>query len=300
MLIDKAKGCLIGLACGDAVGTTVEFKPRGSFELMTDMVGGGPYDLEKGQWTDDTSMALCLGYSLLETKGFNAEDQMNRYVNWSNFGYMSSNGKCFDIGNTVSEALDNYIKSKDPYSGPTGKYDSGNGCIMRLAPVPIFYHNNYENAIKYAGLSSRTTHGSEFCIDSTKLMCNIILNALHLDDKDDILENIKYNPITQEVLDLKHGEFYTKSYEEITGSGYVIESLETALWCFFKSNSFKEAILLAVNVGHDADTTAAICGQIAGAFYGYEGIPESWKESITMKDDIIDLATDLYNFNILS
>ena len=116
-MLDRIKGALVGLACGDAVGTTLEFETRGTFEPITDMVGGGPFELELGQWTDDTSMALCLAHSLLLQKGFDPIDQMNRYCNWYQFGYMSSNGECFDIGITVSSALRNFMETKDTFSG---------------------------------------------------------------------------------------------------------------------------------------------------------------------------------------
>ncbi len=296
-LEDRLKGCLFGLACGDAVGTTVEFKRRGTFEPMTDMVGGGPFNLEKGQWTDDTSMALCLAQSLVEKNSFDAQDQIEKYCQWANSGYMSSNGKCFDIGNTVRSALTKFKETGEPFSGATDKYSSGNGSIMRLAPIPIFYHSDYGKAIHFAGESSRTTHGSLLCIESCRLMCDLILNAFVAEDKDEILKNTSYEPTTKEVMALKHGEFSSKSYEDMTGSGYVIDSLETALWCFFNSKSFKEAILLSVNVGNDADTTAAVCGQIAGAFYGLEGIPKDWRESITMKSEIESLLDELGNLN---
>src|SRR4051812_7413413 len=136
---DRYRGCLLGLACGDAVGTTVEFSPRGSFPPVTDMTGGGPFNLQPGEWTDDTSMALCLDESLAYRNGFDAVDQMNRYCNWRSVGYMSSNGHCFDIGMTVSRALDRYCESGDPYAGDIDAKTAGNGALMRLAPVPMFY-----------------------------------------------------------------------------------------------------------------------------------------------------------------
>ena len=133
------------------------------------MVGGGPFNLEKGQWTDDTSMALCLAHSLLHKRSFDPADQMNRYCNWRNYGYMSSNGECFDIGMTVSDALRKYLETKEPFSGSVDKFASGNGSIMRLAPIPIYYFGDIDDCIKYAGESSRTTHGSLLCIESCKL-----------------------------------------------------------------------------------------------------------------------------------
>jgi len=163
---DRVVASLIGLAVGDAVGTTLEFKAPGTFEPINDMVGGGPFKLPVGKWTDDTSMALCLGHSLLEKGTFDPEDQMDRYCNWYSHGYMSSTGDCFDIGGTVSTALRRYIDTEEPYAGAVDEYSSGNGSLMRLAPVVIFYHNQYKDCINFAGESSRTTHGSAECIDS--------------------------------------------------------------------------------------------------------------------------------------
>lgn len=140
MNIKRFKGALLGLACGDAVGTTLEFKPRGTFSPITDMTGGGPFGLRKGEWTDDTSMALCLAASLIEQMTFDPEDQITRYCNWQSRGYMSSNGECFDIGNTVAAALNRYRIEGKPFAGDTHPMSAGNGSVMRLAPVPMFYH----------------------------------------------------------------------------------------------------------------------------------------------------------------
>ena len=138
-LSDRYRGSLLGLACGDAVGTTVEFMPRGSFTPVADMVGGGPFNLKPGQWTDDTSMALCLAESLLRKGGFDAKDQMGRYLNWWKWGYLSATGDCFDIGMTVREALAIYEQNGDPFAGSTHPYSAGNGSMMRLAPVVLFF-----------------------------------------------------------------------------------------------------------------------------------------------------------------
>jgi ADP-ribosyl-[dinitrogen reductase] hydrolase len=134
--LDQFRGCLLGLACGDAVGTTIEFRHRGSFTPLSDMVGGGPFRLTPGQWTDDTSMALCLAASLTELGCFDAKDQMTRYVRWWQHGYYSSTGACFDIGNTTASALSAFGRTGNPFSGPTHERSLGNGSIMRLAPVP--------------------------------------------------------------------------------------------------------------------------------------------------------------------
>jgi len=136
---DRYRGSLVGLAVGDALGTTVEFKRPGTFEPVTDITGGGPFGLAPGEWTDDTSMALCLAASLLEQQGFDPNDQMQRYVRWYREGYFSCTGHCFDIGNTVAAALGRFEKNGDPYAGSKDPSTAGNGSIMRLAPVALFF-----------------------------------------------------------------------------------------------------------------------------------------------------------------
>ena len=290
---DSTAGSLIGLAVGDAVGTTLEFQPRGTFTPITDMVGGGPFRLKAGEWTDDTSMALCLAQSLIRKNKFDPVDQMNRYCNWYRLGYMSSNGECFDIGNTVSSSLIEYLRTKEPFSGPRGELSAGNGSLMRLVPISIFYRNRIDDAVFYAGESSRTTHGAKECIDSCRAFSAMLVHAFSGASKQQILRNTNYTPTTKKVSDIISGKYLEKTYEELTGRGYVIESLESALWCFFHSNSYEEAILKSANIGNDADTTAAICGQIAGAYYGLSGIPERWKSKLVMYSDILEMAEKL-------
>jgi ADP-ribosyl-[dinitrogen reductase] hydrolase len=137
--MQRYRGSLLGLAVGDALGTTLEFKPPGTFPPLTDMVGGGPFHLEPGQWTDDTSMALCLAESLIERQGFDPVDQLERYLRWYRQGHLSSNGRCFDIGTTVQTALHRFEHTHKPYCGPTDPMSAGNGSLMRLAPVPLAY-----------------------------------------------------------------------------------------------------------------------------------------------------------------
>lgn len=296
--LDRIKGCLVGLACGDAVGTTLEFQRRGSFEPITDMMGGGPFQLRKGEWTDDTSLALCLAASLIECGGFDPDDQMQRYLRWWEHGYMSSNGRCFDIGNTCSNALRQFKATGEAYCGSTDTYSAGNGSLMRLAPIPIAYRNNTSVLMEYAALSSKTTHGNLNCIDSCRLFANQIRCALNGGSKQEVLEVNTHlaESVAEELQPIASNAYLTKTYDQITGSGYVVESLESALWCFANSGNFREAILQAANLGNDADTTAAICGQIAGAHYGYSGIPEDWRNSIAMADEIVQMAIDLAGF----
>jgi ADP-ribosyl-[dinitrogen reductase] hydrolase len=293
---ERFRGCLLGLACGDAVGTTVEFQPRGTFPPVTDMLGGGPFDLKAGQWTDDTSMALCLAASLVETGGFDAADQIRRYVRWWRDGYMSSTGRCFDIGNTTLAALAKFERTGEPYCGATDNRSAGNGCIMRLAPVPMFYHHDYDLAVTMSGDSSRTTHGALECVDACRLLGAVLHSALAGASKEDILFGHDIG-VTETIDAIRRGEYRTKQQSEIRGSGYVVDSLEAALWCFLNTDSFEAAILAAVNLGDDADTTAAVCGQVAGAFYGEIGIPAAWLSKLALADKVRTLADELRTAN---
>jgi ADP-ribosyl-[dinitrogen reductase] hydrolase len=281
------------LAAGDAVGTTLEFKPPGSFDPINDMVGGGPFDLEPGQWTDDTSMALCLAASLVHCNGFDARDQMNRYRNWSSYGYMSSNGECFDIGNTVSDALLRYKLTEEPFSGSTDPLSAGNGSLMRPAPVVLFYHPDREACIRYAGESSRTTHGAQEAVDACKILAQILSSALDGNAKPEVLSASAPLITSERLNSIASGAYFGRPSQEIRGTGYVVDAIEAALWCFESTSSFREAVLAAANLGDDADTTAAICGQVAGAFYGAGGIPERWVNLLAMRDEIVELADGL-------
>lgn len=290
---ERYQGCLLGLACGDAVGTTVEFRTRGSFEPVTDMVGGGPFGLTAGEWTDDTSMALCLAASLLHCEGFNAVDQMNRYCNWRSVGYMSSTGNCFDIGLTVSGALTRYLASGDPFAGDPDPRTAGNGALMRLAPVPMFWAASAQATWRQAGESTRTTHGAQEAVECSQLFALQLRAALLGESKASVLATAPLVPLSEKVAALARGDYASKPRERIKGSGYCVESLEAALWCFAHTQSFEEAVLAATNLGDDADTTAAICGQLAGAFYGVGGIPARWLDKLVMREEIAQMADRL-------
>ena len=278
------------------MGTTVEFRPRGSFEPLTDMVGGGPFGLRPGQWTDDTSMALCLAESLVEVGGFDARDQMERYVRWWTEGHLSSTDRCFDIGNTVRDALQRFRESGDPWSGSTDPFSAGNGCIMRLAPVPMFFFGNEEESVLRSGESSRTTHGAQECLDACRLFGLLIHRALSGMAKEEVLApvvTLPGGPLAPRIQEIASGAYFQKADSDIRGSGYVVESLEAALWCFHRTSTFEDAVLTAANLGDDADTTAAVCGQIAGAFYGVGGIPPQWLRILARRELMEELADRL-------
>lgn len=288
----RFKGCLLGLALGDAVGCTVEFRARGSSEPITDMLGGGKFHLKKGQWTDDTSMALCLAHSLVEMKGFDAKDQMDRYIKWFDEGYMSCKSKGFGIGKQTARAIGRYIKTGDPYAGLNDPKQAGNGALMRIAPIAIYYQDNPDLAEEMGVKSSLTTHGAQEVIDTSRLFVRMLVKALNGASKEEILNTV----VETESVGVKSictQDYMNKTIDQIKGSGYVVESLEAALWCFYGTSDFESGILAAVNLGDDADTTAAICGQLAGAYYGFEKLPEHWLESLYEKQMFLDTINKL-------
>lgn len=295
-------GCLLGLAAGDALGTTVEFSPPGTFAPLTDMVGGGPFSLNAGEWTDDTSMALCLAESLVTTGDFDPADQMDRYLAWWRKGHLSSTGRCFDIGLTVSSALRRYEQSGDPWAGSTDPYSAGNGSIMRLAPVPMRYANDPVTAVANSAASSRTTHAAATCLDACRYFGGLITGALLGHGKAELLApnyapvpNVSSEqPLCAEIAAIAAGSFRQKEPPEIAGTGYVVRSLEAALWAFDRSTSFEDGCLRAANLGDDADTTAAVYGQLAGAYYGVAGIPPRWLDRLAQRDVIETLANRLF------
>ena len=300
---DRFRGCLLGLAAGDALGVALEFKAPGTFQPIDDMVGGGPFGLKPGQWTDDTSMALCLAASLIESGGFDPMDQMQRYVRWRQEGYLSSTGSCFDIGNTVAAALSRFQRTGEPYSGSSDAFSAGNGSLMRLAPAPMYFAADASQAIDRSADSSRTTHGAEEAVDACRYFSGLLVGALSGAGKGTLLaprycpvEGLwERSPLTERIAQVAEGSFKDREPPEIVGSGYVVKSLEAALWAFHRSRDFREGALLAANLGDDADTTAAIYGQIAGAHYGVEAIPAEWRKRLTMTAQIASIADGLYD-----
>ena len=300
---DRFRGCLLGLAAGDALGTTLEFKSPGSFEPISDMVGGGPFNLQPGQWTDDTSMALCLATSLVECDGFDPMDQMQRYVRWVGEGYLSSTGTCFDFGRTVARALAKFVRYHDPYAGSTDPDTAGNGSLMRLAPVPMYFAADAAEAIARAADSSRTTHGAHEAVDACRYYAGLLVGALRGVHKHTLLSPRycpvdgfwEHDPLVHEIDRVAAGSFRFLDPPDIRGTGYVVDALEAALWAFDRSDDYREGALLAVNLGDDADTTGAIYGQLAGAHYGAEAIPARWRNKLTMLTEITSLADQLHD-----
>jgi ADP-ribosylglycohydrolase len=260
------------------------------------MVGGGPFGLPAGAWTDDTSMALCLAESLVERRGFDPVDQLERYVRWWREGHNSSTGKCFDIGRATRLALNHFRRRGDPYPGDVAPEAGGNGPLMKLAPVPLAYARDPARAVEYAALSARTTHGLAQAVDATRWFAALMVGALRGEPLDALLGDDSWwpRPLHPEVAAVASGSFREREPPEIRGNGYVVLALEAALWALWKTREdVRAGVLAAVNLGDDADTTAAIYGQLAGALYGVDAFPAEWRAKLVRHDDIVALADAL-------
>ncbi len=293
---DRLLGSLLGLAVGDALGAAVEFQARDSFPPVTNMVGGGVFDLAPGQWTDDTSMALCIAASLTETGAYDPHDQLARFVRWYRDGYLSSTGRCFDIGNQTRAALEEFEATGEPYRESVGGMSAGNGSLMRLAPVAMAFCDDPEAAGRFSADSSRTTHPAVECVEACGVYGRLIAAAIEGASRTelyvlaaDLAEQVT-NPGLATIL---RGSYRVKERDEISSSGYVLHSLEAALWALARTDDFLEGALLAVNLGDDADTVGAIYGQLAGALYGRSGIPENWRGRLHDVGMIEDLAAGI-------
>lgn len=305
MTLDRRRGCLLGLAIGDALGAAVEFESPGDFEPVVGFRDGGPHRLAPGEWTDDTSLALALADSISQGK-WDLNDQASRYVAWWKNGTYSVNGRCFDIGLTTKTALEKFVSEGDARkSGDIHVRSCGNGSIMRLAPVPIRYCDLFPDRIEelanLASESSLPTHAGAQCLSACRYLAVVLAALMQGQSREEVLSPDwpplqmlrQGTPWHPEIDHVTKGAFRNQNPPQITGSGYVVRSLEAALWAFHKATSFREAVLKAVNLGEDADTTGAVCGQLAGAYWGEKGIPSEWLSGLAKRDMIEKALTGL-------
>ena len=301
--LSRARGALVGLAVGDALGTTNEFKVVGTFTPSTGMVGGGAFQLEPGQWTDDTSMALCLADSLLAQGRYDSFDVMERYDRWRKDGYRSSTGTCFDIGNQVMRSLwDFEVNQRVPRTAQRTT-SAGNGAIMRLAPVVIagFEHREIREIVATAGLSARETHYSVEAEAATEVFAALLVGALlgwapeHIINVGWASTGPAFDEVAARVISTDPAE--RAAWEKDT-SGYIVNGLRLAVHGLLDFGSFDEAVLAIANMGGDADTNAAIYGQLGGAYFGVEAIPASWRSTLYQGEEIDALARGLVDLRL--
>lgn len=289
---DRAIGALLGLAVGDALGTTLEFEVRDTYEHLTDMVGGGPFGLEPGQWTDDTAMALALADSLHGKDDLDERDLLRRFLEWRDQGTYSCTGHCFDIGTTTNAALTRWKKTGNPHAGSTDSNMAGNGSLMRLSPVAIRFWRDRPKLRDVAARQSRTTHGAPEAVGACVAFAEVLADAIEGKTRSQVL-GTRTGDYADKIADIMQGAWRGKERDDIRASGYVAHTLEATLWCVGRTCDYRSAVLLASNLGEDADTTAAVAGQLAGALYGASGIPNSWVSRVAWRQRIIDQASNL-------
>ncbi|KKZ65420.1 ADP-ribosylglycohydrolase [[Emmonsia] crescens] len=318
-LASKIKGSIFGVAVVDALGGPVEFQPRGSFPPVTGFRHNHNFNVPPGTWTDDTSMTLCLAQSLIENRGaFIAQTALRNYINWYQHGYLSATGDCFDIGTATTKALliwGNYfekttnLEKGDPNGHLAGQPDvdkalkkemfCGNGSLMRVAPIGLVYSNNIDVALKNAALSSNVTHPYPTCAECCVIYTKLIVQSLNGVDKEGLAQIIANTTFVDEKVKerLRHytslKDWESRDTSDIKSSGYVVSTLEAALWAFFRTTTFRKGALDVVNLGYDADTVGAVYGGLAGAYYGVEDIPIEWVEGLQQKEIVDRVACGL-------
>ncbi len=302
---NKAIGSIVGFAIGDALGAPVEFKERGTFEPIKFYKSGGKFNLPAGAYTDDTAMTLCLAQSLLDKNGCDADDQLQKYIAWLNDGYMSATGVSVGCGKQIYRALLTYLSKKNTVCTIGNNRSAGNGSLMRVSPIAIYYMEDLNKAMQCAQKSSYTTHKLKICVDACIAFTWLLYGFYKGFSKDDILskeyadyylfEYDKNYSYDLEIISILQGSYKNKSEDEINSSGYVVHTLEASLWAFYNSNNFKEGLLKAINLGKDSDTIGAIYGSIAGAYYGIDNIDNDLIEGLMHNKKIIEIAKQLYD-----
>ncbi|RYC30311.1 ADP-ribosylglycohydrolase family protein [Lichenibacterium minor] len=293
-IIERARGAMLGLAVGDALGSTLEFGPRIAriADYHREMTGGGPFGLDPGQWTDDTAMAFALAKSLVLRNGFDPHDVMTRFVAWYRRGEYSCTGSCFDIGGTTRQALERFERTGDPFAGLPDEDTAGNGSLMRLAPVALFGLDDEVEAIRIAREQSRLTHAAPVCVDACGYFVQLLRLTI-LGEEDPLKLALPRWSGHPEIMRAKTALWGGLERRQIRSGGYVVDTLQAALFSCANAPSFEYAVTLAVNLGGDADTVGAIAGALAGAKFGERGIPKQWLEPLAWRHKLGAMALSL-------
>lgn len=290
------RGCLLGSAIGDALGGPLEFMDARAIEkkhgYVTEMLGGGWLNLKIGEYTDDTQMALCLAQSLVERDEFSADDIAARFVAW-----LESNPP--DVGNHTRAVLSKIAAGADWKSASNGvqrqtPQSAGNGSLMRCAPVALWDFAEVSKRLEHSRVQSEITHAHQECQWSCALLNSLIFHLMSVGVRDVALDRALAEcrdapGHIRKRLQLAPG----KMKSELKPSGYVLDTLDCAVWAFINSENFEDALVSAVNLGGDADTVGAVCGALAGAFYGERDIPARWLEALQNREILAGLATKM-------
>lgn len=313
---DAIASGIFGMAVADAVGVPAEFKSREELRArpITDMIGGGAHQQVAGTWSDDTSMALCLAFSISEQNGVDADDIMQRFCDWYEKGAYSPHGECFDIGMTVAKALRRYADGIPANEcGGAGLQDNGNGSLMRILPL-VYYlmarcggdFSANDEAMRLIDLVSSLTHrhpisrvacGIYLCIAARLLLGDAIPDAVQrgVDTALDGYSSHDGYKAGHDCWTRIHdvAAFAALPEDEIRSGGYVVDTLEAALWCLLNTDNYRDCVLKAVNLGSDTDTVAAVVGGLAGIHYGLDGIPSAWMVGLQGKKMLNDCCDAL-------
>lgn len=302
-----SKNILIGSAVGDALGVPVEFKSRQELQInpVTDMIGYGTYNMPPGTFSDDSSMMFCLAESLCN--GYDVNDIGEKFQMWMHEGYWTADGEVFDVGIATRKAINRLRVVKNPIeAGSKDESDNGNGALMRILPLAVFTKDlSIDERCEIVKEVSSITHAHNRSVLACIYYIEFALNVLDAENLEEaylntnfwlklfLEENELYKnefPYFERILS---GQLIDLTQNEIQSTGYVIHSLEASIWCLLHTNSYKDCVLKAVNLGHDTDTISCIAGGIAGIFYGTDTIPTHWIEQLARVNDILKLAEQL-------
>jgi len=292
---DRALGAIVGLAVGDALGAPVEFCRRDTFEPVTGMRAGGYFKLPAGAWTDDTAMALCLAESLIEHPELDQKDLLDRFCLWADKGVNTSTGVCVGIGQNTLRVLGNYHRKGELFAPETRQKSDGNGAIMRLAPVAVRHWRNPSKAQRIAGLQSRTTHYSDLSAAACEALTVILSAQIIGSDWETASKPTSAEHWPDAIQAISVEDWSGRDRESISSTGFVVHTLEAALWAVDTTNSFSAAVLKAVNLGDDADSVGAVAGQLAGARYGLSAIPQIWLDALIHQAEIERIGRTLFH-----
>lgn len=288
----KLHTTLLGVAIGDALGVPVEFMERGAFQIAG-MTGFGTHNQPPGTWSDDTSLTLALACALAES-GLDLKAVAQNFVAWRDQGLFTPHGIVFDIGGTTSRAISRLKQGVLPErAGATGQHENGNGSLMRIAPLVIhIYDLPPEERYLWTRKVSSLTHAHPVSVTACFIYVEMLRYLLFGLDHEEAYHRLKAecNHDFLDALALKHFERILSwdirdlPEDEIESSGYVVDTLEAAFWAFLTTRSYSDAVLKAINLGDDTDTTGAVTGGLAGMYYGVEGIPQAWQDGLVRKE----------------
>ena len=295
-LRERFQGALQGLAIGDALAAATQYRRTGSFAPVGDLLGGGPFELPRGAWSDDTAMALCLAESLVETGGQDGRDQVARYTRWQREGYLSATGQCLGITASTAQALAAAQWRAQPYSGSHDPKQLHPEPLSRVAPVVMYAFANATQAVEMAADAARTTSQAPLVLDACRLLAAMLHAALRGEPRAQVLAP---SPAVFGARALRPqlaaiaASGCDGALQPADANGDVLAVLALARWAFGSTTNFRAGALRAVNLGGHSDVIGAVYGQLAGAFYGLAAAPRGWREALLQSDLIAQLADRL-------